>query len=122
MKKILIVEDDRDLVEILELHLKKHGYEVDHAYDGEKALEKVKEFNPDLIILDIMLPKLDGHVFNQQIKSDFKTKNIPIIAISGKIGVKEILMAENQLTVSAFFYKPVQTSVLIQEIKKLLRE
>lgn len=122
MKKVLIVEDDIDLVEVLELNLKKYGYEVDHAYDGEQALKKVQEFHPDIIILDIMLPKLNGKVFTQQLKSDPKTKDTPIIGISGRIGIKEVLMADNQLIVSSFFYKPVQTSLLVKEIKKLLKE
>lgn len=122
MKKVLIVEDDSDLVEVLELNLKKYGYEVDHAYDGEQALKKVQEFRPDIIILDIMLPKLNGKVLSQQLKSDPKTKDIPIIGISGKIGIKEVLMVDNQLIVSSFFYKPVQTSLLVKEIKKLLKE
>lgn len=122
MKKVLIVEDDIDLVEVLELNLKKYGYKVDHAYDGEQALKKVQEFHPDIIILDIMLPKLNGKVFTQQLKSDPKTKDTPIIGISGRIGIKEVLMADNQLIVSSFFYKPVQTSLLVKEIKKLLKE
>lgn len=122
MKKILIIEDDEDLVEVMELNLKKYGYETDHAYNGKKALEKIQQSPPDLIILDVMLPELNGDVLNQQLKSNPKTKDIPIIAISGKIGIKEMFMMNNQLTVSAFFYKPILMSELVKEIKRLLKE
>lgn len=121
MKKILIVEDDIDLVEVMELNLKKYGYAVDHAYNGEQAIQKVKEFKPDLIILDIMLPKLNGQLFAQTLKSDPKTQNIPIIGISGRTGIKETLIVNNELIVSSFFYKPVLMSTLVEEIKRLLK-
>ncbi len=122
MKKILIVEDDEDLVEVVKLHLQEHGYETDYAYDGEAALKKIQQSPPDLIILDVMMPKLNGQLLAQQLKSNEKTKNIPIIAISGKVGIKEVFLVDKQLIVSAFFYKPVLMSELLKEIKRLLKE
>lgn len=122
MKKILIVEDDRDLVEIMELNLTKHGFDTTHAYDGEEAIKKAEEFQPDIIILDIMLPKLNGELFAKKITENPKTKNIPIIGISGKIGIKEILIEKSGIKISAFFYKPVLMSTLVEEIKRLLNE
>jgi two-component system response regulator VicR len=120
-KKILVIEDDVDLNTIIELNLQKEGFETDHAYDGEEALKKVEEFQPDLIILDVMLPKLNGVEFNTKLKSNPKTKNIPIIALTGKLGTKELFTVNNQLTVSAFFYKPVLMKDMLAEIKKLLK-
>jgi DNA-binding response OmpR family regulator len=120
-KKILVIEDDVDLNTIIELNLQKEGYITDHAYDGEEALKKVDSFQPDLIILDVMLPKLNGVEFNTKLKSNPKTKNIPIIALTGKIGTKELFTVNNQLTVSAFFYKPVLMKDMLAEIKKLLK-
>lgn len=122
MKKILIIEDDSDLVEIMQLHLQKNGYKTDYAYDGETALKKIQQSPPDLIILDVMIPKLNGQLLNQQLKSNEKTKDIPIIAVSGKVGVREVFVVDKQLTVSSFFYKPVLMSELLSEIKKLLKE
>ena len=121
VKKILVIEDDVDLNTIIELNLQKEGYITDHAYDGEEALKKVEEFEPDLIILDVMLPKLNGVEFNTKLKSNPKTKDIPIIALTGKLGTKELFTVNNQLTVSAFFYKPVMMKDLIKEIEKLLK-
>ena len=120
-KKILVIEDDVDLNTIIELNLQKEGFETDHAYDGEEALKKVDSFQPDLIILDVMLPKLNGVEFNTKLKSNPKTKNIPIIALTGKLGTKELFTVNNQLTVSAFFYKPVLMKDMLAEIKKLLK-
>jgi DNA-binding response OmpR family regulator len=120
-KKILVIEDDVDLNTIIELNLQKEGFETDHAYDGEEALKKVEEFQPDLIILDVMLPKLNGVEFNTKLKSNPKTKNIPIIALTGKLGTKELFSVNNQLTVSEFFYKPVLMKDMLAEIKKLLK-
>ena len=120
-KKILVIEDDVDLNTIIELNLQKEGFETDHAYDGEEALKKVEEFQPDLIILDVMLPKLNGVEFNTKLKSNPKTKNIPIVALTGKLGTKELFSVNNQLTVSAFFYKPVLMKDMLAEIKKLLK-
>jgi len=120
-KKILVIEDDIDLNTVIELNLQKEGYITDHAYDGEEALKKVEEFQPDLIILDVMLPKLNGVEFNTKLKSNPKTKNIPIIALTGKLGTKELFTVNNQLTVSAFFYKPVLMKDMLAEIKKLLK-
>jgi len=120
-KKILVIEDDVDLNTIIELNLQKEGFETDHAYDGEEALKKVEELQPDLIILDVMLPKLNGVEFNTKLKSNPKTKNIPIVALTGKLGTKELFSVNNQLTVSAFFYKPVLMKDMLAEIKKLLK-
>ncbi len=121
VKKILVIEDDVDLNTVIELNLQKEGYITDHAYDGEEALKKVEEFEPDLIILDVMLPKLNGVEFNTKLKSNPKTKDIPIIALTGKLGTKELFTVNNQLTVSAFFYKPVLMKDILAEIKKLLK-
>jgi two-component system response regulator VicR len=120
MKKILIIEDDRDLVEVIDMHLKKEGYVTEKVYDGEEALKKIDEFLPDLIILDVMLPKMDGAILNAKLKSNEKTKDVPIIVITGKNGAKDLFVMDKQLTVSAFYYKPVLMSEILKEIKRLL--
>lgn len=122
MRKILIVEDDKDLVEVMELNLAKYGFDTSHAFDGEEAIKKIEEHQPDIIILDIMLPKLNGELLAKKLNENPKTKNIPIIGISGKIGIKELLLEKSGVKMSAFFYKPFLMSTLVEEVKKLLNE
>ena len=81
MKKILVVDDEKPISEIVKYNLVKEGYEVFTAYDGEEALEKVEEVEPDLIILDLMLPKMDG--FRSRARSA-QTHDMPIIMVTAK--------------------------------------
>ncbi|SRR6056297_2581738 len=78
--KILIVEDERPLADLLASKLKKEGYEVDNAFDGEEGYEKIKKWDPDLILLDIIMPKMDGYEVMEKINEE--KKEIPVIVIS----------------------------------------
>jgi len=82
--KILIIEDDRDIVEMLKYNLKDQGYETISALDGNEGLKLAKKEQPDLIILDIMLPFIDGFEVCRTLKKDQMTANIPIIILSAK--------------------------------------
>lgn len=85
---ILIVDDNIDTVELLRKRLKAEGYNTEEAYDGEEALKKVYELYPDLIILDVMMPKMDGYEVCQRLKTDDRTKFIPIIMLTAKSDVE----------------------------------
>jgi DNA-binding response OmpR family regulator len=82
--KILVVDDEAYIVHILEFSLGMEGYEVVTAFDGEEAIVKAERENPDLIVLDIMMPKLDGYETCRRLKATDKTKRIPIILLSAK--------------------------------------
>ena len=82
-KKILIVDDEPEMVSLLSQFLGNAGYQIRTAADGQEALEKVSEASPDLLLMDIMLPKVDGWLVCQKLKADEKFKKIPIILISG---------------------------------------
>ena len=71
--KILIVDDAEDTVELLKKRFRAEGYETEEAYNGEEALHKVPDFDPDLIVLDVMMPKIDGYEVCQRLKADEKT-------------------------------------------------
>ncbi|MCX7725157.1 MAG: response regulator [Thermodesulfovibrio sp.] len=86
--KVLIVDDNIDTVELLRKRLKAEGYITEEAYDGEEALKKVYEVHPDLIILDVMMPKMDGYEVCRILKTDEKTKFIPIIMLTAKSDVE----------------------------------
>ena len=80
-QKILIVDDDENIAELISLYLTKECFETKIVYDGESALEQVNIFKPDLILLDLMLPGIDGYQVCREIR---KTNNIPIIMLSAK--------------------------------------
>lgn len=81
MKKILVVDDEKPISDIVKFNLTKEGYEVYTAYDGEEALEKVAEVEPDLILLDLMLPKMDGLEVAREVR---KNHDMPIIMVTAK--------------------------------------
>jgi len=81
-KKVLIIDDDKNIVKYLSVALDRSGYETTGAHDGKEGLEKVDEVSPDLIVLDIMMPKKTGLVVFRQLRSDDKHKAIPVIMLT----------------------------------------
>ena len=119
MKSILLVEDDPFLIDIYSTKLKESGFSVEVASDGESALHKVKEKEPDLVILDIVLPQLDGWEILRQIKSDPKLKNIKIIILSN-LGQKEEVERGVELGAVKYLIKAHYTpSQVVEEIKEI---
>jgi len=120
MKKILIVDDEKQIVTAYNEHLAREGYEIETAYDGEEALMKVKEFAPDLILLDILMPNLDGLEALKNLKEDALTKDIPVIMLTN-LGEKENLVRASELGSTLYFIK-AETSLAILDrwIKDIL--
>jgi DNA-binding response OmpR family regulator len=119
MNKILLVEDEPVVIELLKIYLEKHGFSIIHVSDGTDALNKVRGENPALIILDVMIPKLNGFEVCRLMKSDPVLKNIPIIILSALVQKKEI---ETGIRMGADLYmtKPFDNSELLSNIQKLL--
>ena len=93
--KILIADDEKINVEFFQVMLTKLGFDVEVAYDGEQVLEKVMEFTPDLILLDLLMPRLSGYKVVEIMKNDEKTKNIPIIVLTAVNDIKDkVVMIE----------------------------
>jgi len=118
-KKILIVEDEVDILQLFAVRIEVNGYDVVTAVDGEEALEKVNSENPDLILLDLMIPKIDGYEVCRTLKFDDETKNIPIIILSA---LNEAVDKQKALDagVDAYFVKPFDLEELVQKIKELI--
>lgn len=117
--KLLVVDDNKDVVETLQRRLTKEGYEVSVAYDGEEALQKVKEADPDIILLDLMMPKLNGFEVLKEVRGKFKDKWRPIIIISAKDELESmqkcyILEADHYLT------KPCSIENILQGIRTMI--
>jgi DNA-binding response OmpR family regulator len=81
-KYILVVDDDPDLVETVAMMLESKGCEVGRAYDGMEGEESIKQRRPDLVILDVMMPRKDGYVLCAQLKADHKTRDIPVVLLT----------------------------------------
>ncbi|OGX08677.1 MAG: DNA-binding response regulator [Omnitrophica WOR_2 bacterium GWA2_47_8] len=118
--KILVVEDEKDIAELVEYNLNREGYHVIPVYDGETALETLEKEQPGLIILDLMLPGIDGLETCRIIKQDPKLKNIPIIFLTAKSEESDIIVGL-QLGADDYVTKPFSPKILIARVKALLR-
>lgn len=124
--RILIVDDAVDAVELLKKRLRFEGYDTAEAYDGEEALKQVAEYNPDLIILDVMMPKLDGYEVCQRLKSNENTKYIPILMLTAKSEiedkVKGLDIGADHYLAKPFNYKELSAKVRSLVAVKAARE
>lgn len=119
-EKILVVDDDHDLVYIISEFLKKQGYELLIASDGEQALETLKVIVPDLIIADLTMPKMGGWHFTQKIREDKRLAKIPIIVLSGLL--ESDSDPETFESANAYMGKPFDIFKLHSKIKSLLQK
>ena len=120
-KKILLVEDDDFLVDIYTTKLYQAGFTVDVAKDGEQALSKIKEEKPDLVLLDIVLPKIDGWQVLKKIKTDPKTKDVKVVVLSN-LSEKEVLEKLKDVSFDKYLLKASHTpSQLLREIEDFFK-
>lgn len=117
--KILIVDDEKDLVETLTFRLEANNYEVIVAYDGQVGLDKAKNEKPDLMILDLMLPRMDGYKVCGLLKSDSRYSKIPIIMFTARAQESDKKMGE-EVGANAYITKPFDPKVLLGKIEELL--
>ena len=120
-KKILVVEDTLSIMEMLKLKLKENNYDVITACDGEKALQKAYGEKPDLIILDLMIPKLDGYMICSLLKKDKRHALIPIIMLTARAEEEDKELGR-KVGADAYIIKPFESKVLLDKIKELLHE
>jgi len=118
--KILVVDDEPDAVELIEFNLKAAGYEVATATDGEEALKRARSITPQLIILDLMLPEVDGLEVCKILRRDPRTASVPIIMVTAKAGeIDRVLGLE--LGADDYVTKPFSPRELVLRVKRLLR-
>ncbi len=118
-KRVLIIEDQAVIVNILRMRLEANNYEVLTASDGQEGLDKAHKEHPDLIILDIMLPKMNGYKVCQLLKADPKSSGIPIMISSGRTP-QEIRKMSKEVGADAYIHKPFEAEVLLSKMKGLL--
>ncbi len=118
-KKILVVDDEVDLVETIRFPLEMEGYNVLVSYNGEDALNQARKENPDLILLDLMLPKLDGYKVCRLLKFDERYKDIPILMLTAKTQEKDKLLGK-ETGADEYITKPFDIDDLMKKVKGYL--
>ncbi len=119
MKKILIVDDEADIIEILQFVLETNGYQCLTALDGEEGLKLARETHPDLIILDVMMPKINGYKISRLLKYDNKYKDIPIIMITARSQEEDKIIGE-ETGADEYITKPFQVEYVLEKVKSYL--
>ena len=120
-KRILIVDDEVQLVEMVKMRLEAAGYEVISAYDGQDGFDKAKKNKPDLIILDLMLPKMDGYKICGLLKNDARYSKIPIIMFTARLQEEDVRLGKD-LGAEEYVTKPFDPKILLSKIKELIGE
>lgn len=118
---VLVVDDYAENVELLKELLVTSGYEVTTAYDGDEALKKVDKRKPDLILLDIMMPKMDGYQVCEALRNKDETKETPIIFVTAKTEVKDWTHAIFNVGVNSYITKPINPKKLLDKVKSVLK-
>jgi len=117
-KKILIVDDDSDFVTTAREKIEKGGYEVIEALNADEGLRKAATESPDLILLDVVMPKKDGYVFLLELKKRNPTNIVPVIVVTATSGMEELFQLEG---VDDYVIKPFDFNDLLKKIKKALK-
>ena len=119
-EKIMVVDDEEDIQELVRYNLERNGYEVSCVSSGEETLDEIRSFRPDLLILDLMLPGIDGFEVCRTLKNDSKTENIPIIMLTAK-GEETDIVTGLELGAEDYIVKPFSPQVLLARARAVLR-
>ncbi len=123
-KRILVVDDEPDFASIVQLNLEKEGFDVDVAYDGVEALEKVKSNPPDAIVLDVMMPEKDGYEVCAELKEDEQYADIPIVmltAVADHVGSTRYSHADGMsMEADDYLPKPASAEEIAESVKGLV--
>ena len=120
-RKILIVDDEEGVVKVVKMYLEHHDYEVITAYDGQEGLEKAKTEKPDLIVLDLMLPRMDGYKVCGLLKRDARYAKTPVVMFTAKAQDKDVKLGQ-EVGADAYITKPFEPEVLLSKIEELISQ
>jgi two-component system response regulator VicR len=122
LKCILCVEDEPEMIDLIRLILGRRGFEVIGATGGVEGLKMVREQQPDLVLLDLMMPDMDGWEVYQQIKADEKTKGIPVIVVTAKAQSIDKVLGLHIAKVDDYIAKPFSPQDLLNSVEKVLQK
>lgn len=117
-KKILIVDDDEEFAKLISLELKSRGYNVIIAQNGEEGFKKLKSEKPDLVLLDIKMPEMDGFTFVREMKYDWEVKRIPVMILTGFEPMRDLFKMEG---IAGYFVKWTDKPALLKSIEEIFR-
>ena len=120
IKNILCIEDEPEMIDLIRLILNRHGFNGQGADGGREGLEKVRKNLPDLILLDLMMPDIDGWEVYQQIKADEKTSHIPVIIVTAKAQNIDKVLGLHIAKVDDYISKPFSPQALLESVQKVL--
>ena len=121
-EKILVVDDDREMVELIELFLSNAGFLTLSAFSGEEALEKTFKEKPDLILLDIMMPKIDGWEVLRRIKNDPEVQDTPVAFITARTQNIDKMIGLSVMKAAGYITKPFSKQELLTEVRRIIDE
>lgn len=119
IKHILCIEDEPEMIDLIHIILQRKGFDVSGAYGGEDGLRKIRELQPDLVLLDLMMPDIGGWEVYQQMKADEKTKNIPVIIVTAKAQSIDKVLGLHIAKVDDYITKPFSPSSLLESVEKV---
>ncbi|MGE5251990.1 MAG: response regulator transcription factor [Bacteroidota bacterium] len=120
VKRILCVEDEEEMIDLIRLILSRRGFEVKGAAGGTEGLRMVREEPPDLVLLDLMMPDMDGWEVYQQMKADERTRNIPVIVVTARAQNIDRVLAMHIARVDDYITKPFSPQELLISVEKVL--
>jgi two-component system response regulator/two-component system chemotaxis response regulator CheY len=118
--KIFHVDDEAEMHLLVKMILDKHGYELDGAFDGQEALEKLSQFRPDLILLDIAMPILDGWDLRKKLMDYDHLKDVPVVLVTAKYGSGDALQGLHDMEADGYLTKPFNPSELLSTVREIL--
>jgi DNA-binding response OmpR family regulator len=119
-KKIVYIEDEPAMIKLLQFILRREDVELIGAVDGLQGLEAIRETRPDLVILDLMLPEIDGWEIYRRIRDDEQTKDIPVIVLTVRASRRDKILGEQVYKVNGYMTKPFDIEELLQRVRRAL--
>jgi two-component system, OmpR family, response regulator VicR len=121
VKQIICIEDEPEMIDLIQLILNRRGFEVTGAAGGKEGLKMVREMHPDLVLLDLMMPDMDGWEVYQQMKAEEATRDIPVIVVTAKAQNIDKVLGLHIAKVDDYIAKPFGPQELIDSVEKILK-
>lgn len=120
IKRVIYFEDDKDMVELVRIILGREGYQIEGIAEGQAGIEAVQQSSPDIVLLDLMLPDMDGWEIFRQLKHDESTADIPVIVITAKAQSIDKVLGLEIAKVDDYISKPFRPQELVDRVEKVL--